>query len=204
MFELSLHVLDIVENSLRAEADSITITVEESVQEDLLEITISDDGEGMSSDLLQNATDPFTSTKNVRKQNIGLGLPLFKQIASACDGDFRLDSKEGRGTVCRASFRRSHPDRPPLGDMAGTIQSVLAGHPDLNLAYLHRTDEEEYRFHTAELRAALGELPLDTPSVLNYVRKEIEENLTEIRPEEYIGEPRSALGSPGEEGGGSE
>ncbi|MFP4588484.1 MAG: ATP-binding protein [Candidatus Acetothermia bacterium] len=190
MFELSLHILDIGENSLRAEANSIEIEIVESQEEDLLEITISDDGKGMSKELKCQAIDPFTTTKT-KKNQVGLGLPLFRQIALECDGDFKLHSQEEAGTEVIASFRRSHIDRPPLGDIASTLTSIIAGHPGVSLTYIHRTDEGRYSLKTTEVRSELEEVPLNHPQVLDFVRRDVEEGLSEIRPGEYVSETQT-------------
>lgn len=187
MFELSLHILDILENSLRAGADRIEISILESTERDLLEIIVVDDGEGMEKELEEKALDPFTTTKKKRKQ-VGLGLPLFKALAEHCDGNFSLRSEPSEGTEVAARFRRSHIDRPPLGEMAATVISVLSGHPKVELVYNHDADDQNYNLDTQEIQEYLDQKDLNDPRVLQTVKRDLHENLQEIRPPEYLGE----------------
>lgn len=138
MEDLSLHVLDVVENSIRASARHVMIKVVEFTEIDLLVLEISDDGEGMSRETVQRALDPFYTT--VDSKRIGLGIPLLAQAARECDGSLELMSEIGTGTTIRARFRLSHPDRKPLGDMAATVRMLLAGRPGLRIEYEHRRD----------------------------------------------------------------
>ena len=138
MEDLSLHVLDVVENSIRASARHVMIKVLEFTEIDLLMLEITDDGEGMNREAVQRALDPFYTTQGSKR--IGLGIPLLAQAARECDGNLELMSEVGVGTMVRAKFRLSHPDRKPLGDMSATVRMLLSGRSGLRIEYEHRRD----------------------------------------------------------------
>ena len=136
MEDLSLHVLDVVENSVAASARRVVIRIVEDTELDLLLIEIADDGDGMDRETVQKALDPFFSTRGTKR--IGLGVPLLAQAARECGGDLELMSELGAGTTVRARFRLSHPDRKPLGDMLETVRTLRAGRTELEIEYEHR------------------------------------------------------------------
>lgn len=150
MQDLSLHVLDVVENSLRSNAKRVEIRLIEDPERDLLELQIKDDGEGMDPETLSRATDPFFTSKADKK--VGLGLALLAQAAREAGGKLDIASSRGAGTTVRAVFRNSHPDRKPLGDMAATLQTLVGGNPDVDFLYEHRKGTEMIRFDTREIR----------------------------------------------------
>lgn len=153
MKELSLHILDLVENGLRAGAQKIVISVRENSQEDLLEITIEDDGAGMDEETKERVLDPFFSTKGKR---IGIGLPLVAQLAAQCGGKLEILSEKGKGTKVRATFRKSHIDLPPLGDLSETLFVLLASHPEIEFVFSHEVDGCSWSFNSRELFRELG------------------------------------------------
>ncbi len=179
MKELSLNILDIVQNSVAAGAKKVVISVGENSTNEKTVISVSDDGHGMDAELLKNVTDPFTTTRTTR--NIGLGIPLLKMEAEMAGGSFEIVSTLGVGTKVTATFISSHIDMPPIGDMAGTVITVIQGNPDLNLDYERSTAEKTFIFKSDEVREALGGIPLDTPEVLDWIG-------------EYIAEGESSLG----------
>ncbi|HEX2952461.1 MAG TPA: ATP-binding protein [Bacillota bacterium] len=179
MKELSLHILDIVQNSIRAEADRITIEVDERTVEDRLTITIRDNGKGMSPEQVNNASDPFYTSRTTRR--VGLGLSLLKAAAERCNGHMRINSALGHGTEVITEFQRSHWDRAPVGDMTGTMITLIASNPEIDFVYRHRLDNREYILDTAEIRLVLEGLPLSNPSVLSVIRKDMEEGLRELQ-----------------------
>lgn len=172
MEELSLHILDIVENSIAAGARWVRIRVREDRQADILAIEIADNGRGMSEDMRQKAADPFFTTRTTRR--VGLGLPLFEQAARAAGGEFKLESRPGAGTTVTGVFQYRHVDRQPLGDMAGTLLSLAAGNPDVRFSYSHWRDGTEVSFSTEELTAQLGGTPLQSPQGLAALRRSLE------------------------------
>ncbi len=151
MQDLSLHVLDIVENSIRAGAKEVEIRIDEDVAEDLVEIEISDDGAGMDQATIEKALDPFFTTKTVRK--VGLGLSLFREAARAAGGDMILKSEAGKGTWVKATFQHSHVDRQPLGDLVKTLEILIIANPEVRFRYYHRENGEEHRFDSNGLHS---------------------------------------------------
>jgi anti-sigma regulatory factor (Ser/Thr protein kinase) len=175
MEDLSLHILDIAENSIAAGARRIAVSIEEDRKNDRLTLEIADDGRGMDEDTLKMVADPFYTTKTVRR--VGLGLPLLKQSAEECEGSFSVTSEKGRGTTTTAVFRLGHIDRKPLGDMGATFVVLIAGNPSIDFSLVYRSDGYAYRFDTAEIRQDLGEIPIQSPSVLKLMRKDIDEGV---------------------------
>lgn len=130
MEDISLHILDIVENAITADASKIEIMVIEDRQNDLLTITIKDNGKGMDEEIISLALDPFFTSKPEKR--IGLGLPLFAQAARESGGGLEIESKPDGGTEIIAKFRMSHPDRKPLGDIQGTLDLLRITHPEID------------------------------------------------------------------------
>lgn len=155
MEDLSLHILDVVENSIEAGARRIRIQIIENSKRDRLKIEIQDDGKGMDQNLRQKALDPFFTTKSVRR--VGLGLSLFREAARMADGDLSIESKAGQGTSVKATFQYSHVDRNPLGDMAKTMMTLAIGHPEIQFVYFHQKNGRRYSLDTTEFRGQ-GEL----------------------------------------------
>ena len=150
MEDLSLHILDIVENSIRARASKINIKVVEDTRRDLLTIEIKDDGKGIDEETMKKVLDPFFTTKATRK--VGLGLALLKQSARESGGDVEIISKVGTGTRVKAIFNYSHIDRKPLGDIAATLVTLIAGNPGVDFIFEHMNDGSKYRIDTEEMR----------------------------------------------------
>lgn len=167
MRELSLHILDALENSLEAGATAVELIIEEDLATDWLTITIQDDGRGMSEDQLARIFDPFFTTRDTR--HVGLGIPLFKAATERCNGDLTIESQMGEGTTLRATFQHSHIDRAPLGDITGTLMAIiLSGSCDLH--YVHKVDGREFVFSTKEIRSELDNIPLTHPAVRNWLQ----------------------------------
>ncbi|MCK4258041.1 MAG: ATP-binding protein [Halanaerobiales bacterium] len=175
MRELSLHILDIVQNSIRADAKEIRISIDINTTTDQMIILIKDNGCGMSNEMMEKVLDPFTTTRTTRR--VGLGLPLFKAAAERCDGDLVLQSEVGKGTTVRTLFGFNHIDRAPLGDIEATIITLIQGKPDIDFIYHHQYDELVYDLSTKEMREELEGVPLNHPMVLDFVRKDIQEGL---------------------------
>ena len=148
MEDLSLHILDIAENSISASAKRIEIRIDEDQTNDLLTIEIKDDGKGMDKQTLQKVLDPFFTTRTTRR--VGLGLSLLAQATRESNGKIELDSKPGGGTKIKASFRFSHLDRKPMGDIDETLRTLVIGHPEIDFLYEHKKNNSIYRFDTRE------------------------------------------------------
>jgi len=169
MQDLSLHILDIVENATQAGATLVEIDILEDMDKDLLRISIQDNGRGMDAEMLKGATDPFVTTRTTRR--VGMGLPLLKQAARETGGDLRITSELGKGTRVVATFQKSHIDRRPLGDMGATLTALIMGNPDLDFVYRSNLREEEVEVDTRSIRKELdGAMGINDPAVMRLVR----------------------------------
>lgn len=167
MEDISLHILDIAENALRADAKRIEITVSRDAGKDLLTVEVRDDGRGMDRKTLARVRDPFFTTK---RKKTGLGIPFLAHAAEQAGGGLDIESAPGRGTRVTAAFRWSHIDRPALGDMAGTVMALIAGHPDVDVVYEERRDGAANRLDTAGIKKDLEGVPINEPAVLDAIR----------------------------------
>ena len=174
MKELSLNLLDVAQNSLSAGADLVEISVTADTADDRLEISIKDNGCGMSSEQLKAVTDPFFTTRTTRK--IGLGIPLFKLAAEQTGGGLSIDSEQGVGTQTKAWFTISSIDRMPLGDLKGTVDILIRMNPDVDFFYTERVDEKIMELDTRQFREILGDVPLDNPEVIDWIGGYYDEN----------------------------
>lgn len=180
MKEISLHIMDIVQNSITADATLIEVSMDISIGKDALTVLIRDNGKGMNREMLDGVTSPFVTTRTTRR--VGLGIPLFKAGAEATGGRFYIDSEPGKGTVLQADYVFSHLDRPPIGDFAGTMHTLIVCNPTLDFVVTFSYGGERETLDTREVRQVLGDdVPLDTPDVSVWLR----ENLDEIFRPEY-------------------
>ncbi len=176
--ELSLHILDLVENSINAHAKLVTITVIEDLSNNLLKIIIEDDGKGMDKSFLRVADNPFITTRKTR--NVGLGLSLMKAAALRTDGDLYIKSKKGKGTKVVAIFKHNHIDRAPLGNMGSTISTLLNREENIDYLYIHQLNNKQFEFDTREIRKLLGEVKLNTPEVILWTQEYINDNIRKL------------------------
>lgn len=178
MEDISLHILDIAENALKAEAKKIEIYIIEDIQKDVFKIQIIDNGKGMDEKMVQSVTDPFVTTRTERR--VGLGLPLLAESARMTGGEIRIKSEPGKLTAIEADFIYSSIDRKPLGDMIKTLMVLIAGNPEVDFYYFHQKAEKTYCIDTTDLRKHLEEIPIDHPDVIRLIKKDLEEGLNEI------------------------
>ena len=182
MKELSLNILDIVQNSIKAKAKNIGISIEES--DDWLTFSVSDDGCGMNAEQVQRLVDPFFTSRTTRK--VGLGIPFLKMAAELTGGSVKVVSKpesegEGHGTVVTARFFKKSIDCMPLGDMAETICVIIQGCPDVDIDFTHIVNNNQIVLSTAQLREILGaDIPLNSFEVLEWIRQHLEEQYKKI------------------------
>lgn len=181
MKDISLHILDIVHNSVRAKASVIKITITEDRQADTYLLTIEDNGTGISPEVLPHVADPFTTSRKTRK--VGMGLALLKQNAELAGGSFGITSEQGKGTLVTAQFGHQHIDRPPRGDISGVMVQLAAAFPDTRFVYTHKTPSGEFIFDNNEIKEVLGDVPISNSEVRSYLKEMIEENLNEIGAE---------------------
>ncbi len=178
MRELSLHILDIMQNSVVAGAKLIELTLIEDTAEDVLKFTIKDDGKGMPPEMVKAVIDPFTTSRSTRK--VGLGIPLLKLAAENTGGGIELTSEEGVGTVISATFGYSHIDRQPLGDMAETVLGTVTSYEDIDFLYTHAVNGKEFVFDTRQVREILGGVSFKTPEVTLWLSEFLKENEAEL------------------------
>ena len=168
MRELSLHLLDIAENSLAAGGRNIAMTVSEDLIRNRLFLSVQDDGKGMDPQTVIQVTDPFVTSRTTRK--VGLGLPLLKEAAEACKGFLRIQSTQGAGTLVEVEFQHNHIDRMPLGDIAATWLTLLISSPDTHWTFHYRVNEQEFVFDDLPVKQELRGIPLSEPEVLTFLR----------------------------------
>ena len=178
MTEIALHILDIANNSTRAEASDVDVAIDADSAKDTLTVTVADDGKGMSEELLSRVTDPFSTTRTTRK--VGLGIPLFKQAAELTGGSLKIRSGIGKGTTVTAVFGLSHIDRVPLGDVGATMATLIGGAPETDFTLSFSSDGKSYRFSTKEVKEMLDGVPIESMEVLSYIKEMIDENIENI------------------------
>ncbi len=182
MEDLSLHILDIVENSLMAGASLVSVAIEEDLQDDRMAITVADDGRGMEPGFLARVTDPFVTTRTTRR--VGLGLSLMQANARSWGGDLTVHSRPGEGTTVRVWFQRCHIDRPPLGDWPRTLFGLILTRQEVDFYYCHRVGEQEFELDTRELKVELGAEALADPQVMALLRGQVVEVLGQMGVEQ--------------------
>ncbi len=176
MTEISLNILDIAENSVKAGAALTEITVEADEKADLLTVIIKDNGCGMSGEQINKVIDPFYTTRTTRK--VGLGVPFFKESAETAGGDFSITSKIGEGTTVKATYQLSHIDRMPMGDICATMHTLITMHSEIDFNY--KINGNGFVLDTREFREILGGISFAEPEVSNYIRDFLRENTKEI------------------------
>lgn len=182
MKELSLNILDIVENSTKAKAEIVKITIIDKNKD--FSITIKDDGCGMNEATLLSVSDPFYTTRTTRK--VGMGIPLFRFAAEQTGGTLTITSKHidefpaDHGTTLTATFDKSHIDFTPLGDIISTMVTLIQGHPNVDFVLRHQLEDKIIMLDTRELRAVLEDVPLDTFEVLVWIKENLEEQYSNV------------------------
>lgn len=178
MQELSMNILDIAQNSVRANATLVEIELAQDTKKDLQTLTIRDNGKGMDETMVQRVTDPFYTTRTTRK--VGLGLPFLRMAAQQTGGDLQIQSQVGKGTTVAATFTLSHIDLMPLGDMAGTMQALVQGAPDIDFVFTYTRDAQSFTFDTREVRRILEGVPLSEPAVTVFIGEYIAEHMQAV------------------------
>jgi anti-sigma regulatory factor (Ser/Thr protein kinase) len=178
MRELALHILDLVQNSIEADASRVLLEVIENYTADTMTIRVTDNGRGMDEETKHRVLDPFVTTRKTRR--VGLGLPLIDMSTQRCDGYLAIDSKPGQGTVVEAVYRHSHLDRPPLGNIVETVKALMVANPELDFTYSHVVNDAHFSLATGEITAALGDVPLTHPEVIVWLHEYLSANLTNL------------------------
>lgn len=175
MKDLSMHVMDILQNSTRANATEIQLIVEENKNADTLTFTFIDNGCGMDEETLTKVLNPFFTTRTTRK--VGLGLSLLKQNAEQTGGSLSIKSQKGVGTEVVAVFGLSNIDRPPMGDLAGTLILTVSAYPDIRFIFRYLAENIDYTFDTKEVNEILDGVSIQEPEVIQYLKEMVQENI---------------------------
>jgi hypothetical protein len=176
MKDLSLHLLDIAQNSIKAAATLIQIELE--YRSGTLVFRITDNGCGMEPEILEKVTDPFTTTRTTRK--VGMGLPLLKLSAEMTGGSLSIASEKGKGTIVQAEFNAGSIDRIPLGDMDETIKVLVQANPELDYEIYFRNEIRNYEFKTSEVKQMLNGVPIHNMEIIQWIGENIREGLKEV------------------------
>ncbi|MBP3361760.1 MAG: ATP-binding protein [Clostridia bacterium] len=167
MKEISLHILDILQNSITAGASLVELCITEDAEKDIFKFYIKDNGKGMDKEFLKNVTSPFTTKRTTRK--VGLGIPLLKLAAESTGGGINISSELGVGTTIEAVFSYSHIDRQPLGNIVDTMFTVITAYENTDFLYIHKSGDREFKFDTREIKKILGGVALSEPDVMAWL-----------------------------------
>ena len=179
MRELSLHLLDIAENSIAAGARNIRIEVSEDTRTDLLHMSVRDDGRGMDAETVAKVVDPFVTSRTTR--TVGLGIPLLKEAAEMCNGGLTIQSQVGIGTNLEVHFQRSHIDRMPLGNLPTTILNLVVTNPEVHWVFDYRFGDKSFSFDDTPIKLELDGVSMTEPPVLSCLREMLETGVKETQ-----------------------
>lgn len=182
MEELALHILDIAQNSIVAAAENIEITVSYNPKTVVFEIT--DDGCGMNEETAKSIFNPFTTSRTTRK--IGLGIPLLKESCEQSGGSLELHSKKGTGTKITASFERNSFNRPPLGNIGGTVSALISCNPHVLFTFKFIYEDAEYTISTKELQQVLGNVPVSNPEIAAFIEQDVNSGIRSLCMEDIL------------------
>ncbi len=182
MNELSLHILDICQNSIKANANIIEIIINEDHKNNLYQIIIHDNGCGMNEKTLSEVSDPFYTTRTTRK--VGLGVSLFKMAAELTDGSFEIKSELKKGTSVIATFVNNHINRAPLGKIEESIMILALNEAEIDIYYEHNINQKQYVFDTRKIREVLEGIPFTNYDVIIWMKNNIKQGINEINKEE--------------------
>ncbi len=178
MNELSLYILDITQNSLKANAKNIDLIINEDKVSDLLTITLIDDGKGMSKEVLEKVTSPFFTTRTTR--HVGLGLPLFKELCELCEGGLKIESEVDKGTSLCATFKLSSIDLPPFGNLIDTLYLLIINEENADIKYKHIKNNKTFEFDTKEIKEILDGVSIKDPMLMSWFKDFVQEGLNEL------------------------
>jgi hypothetical protein len=178
MEDISLHILDIAENSIGADATLITISISEDTDKDLFFVEIEDNGRGIPEDIRSRVLDPFCTTRTTRK--VGLGLPLLAQAARETGGDISVRPGSTSGTIVTATFKKSHIDMKPLGNIAETLVVLIAGNPQTDFLFTYNKNSSSFSLDTRRVKEELEGVPINSSPVLSFLRDYLDASLRDI------------------------
>ena len=174
-----MHILDLVQNSVEAGARNVNLVIVEDIEHDLLTFVVSDDGKGMTKEFLAQVRTPFTTSRTTRK--VGLGLSLIDMSTKMSDGELKISSEQNKGTTVCASYRYSHIDRPPLGDILGTVKVIIVSYQQIFFQYRHDKNGKNFFIDTKEMRAILGDdIDFGRSAVSQWLDEYLKQGLSEL------------------------
>lgn len=181
MRDLCMHIIDLVQNCVDADSTEVRLTLEENLLDNILRLTIEDNGRGIPPDILARLTDPFTTTRTTRK--VGLGTSLMDMVCEQAGGKLTITSQVGVGTKLVAVMQHDHLDRPPVGDLTSTVKLMVLMYSDkINLIFKYSYNDREFDLSTAELKDALGgDVDLSEPEVVNWLEEYLKENIKVLK-----------------------
>lgn len=182
MKNMALHIMDIIQNSITAQASELQLYFNEKTDLQIVEIILIDNGNGISPEYLKKVTDPYTTSRTTRK--VGLGIPLLKQNAERTGGNLEIISEVNKGTKIKAVFHTNHPDCIPVGDIPGVIMLTIGANPKLEFKYMHSFDTKKYIFKTTEIREILEDVPINDVQVLAFIKETIQNNIEQLNTKE--------------------
>lgn len=178
MQDLSMHILDIVQNSVVAGATIVDVSILEDTVGNVMSFSVIDNGKGMDEEFLERVRNPFTTTRTTRK--VGLGIPLLAQTCELSGGCLELTSTKGVGTSLIAKMQYDSIDRPPLGDIASTMCILFTTTESCDFRYFHKHDEKEYSLSTLEIKEVIGDVPLNMPDIVAWISDNLNEGVSEV------------------------
>ncbi|NLC44290.1 MAG: ATP-binding protein [Clostridiales bacterium] len=178
MEDLSLHILDLAQNSISAGATLIELSIRDGIKKGEKWVEIRDNGKGMDPEQINRVGDPFYTTRTTRK--VGLGIPMFKASTEASGGKLQITSQLGKGTTLEALFISDHIDCIPLGNMEETITALIYMNPEVDFVYIHESNGRKFLLDTRQIREVLGEVNIDDPEIINWIKKFVEDGLEEL------------------------
>ncbi|MEG0797832.1 MAG: ATP-binding protein [Acidaminococcaceae bacterium] len=182
MRELSLHILDLIQNSIEAGARTVVLDINED-DAGYFVFKISDNGRGMSEELLRNIRDPFVTTRTTRK--VGMGIPFIDMSTAQSGGKLTITSCLHEGTEIEATFLKDHLDRPPLGDIVATLKVLLVGNPELHFIMHYGVGQSFFELDSVELKKMLGkELDFGFPEVYLWLDEYLRQEIAKVRNEQ--------------------
>lgn len=173
-----MHLLDLIQNSISAGADLIKITIQESTIQNILVVSVEDNGKGMDKDTINKVKDPFFTSRTTRK--IGLGIPLLLAAAKRCDGDLIINSEIGKGTKISAYFKLNHIDRAPMGNVWSMMSGVIACNGDIDFEYTHIYNGRLFQMKTRDIKNVLRSVPISSPEVTGWIEEYLRENINNL------------------------
>lgn len=175
MDEIALIILDITYNSIRAHASLIKIKIIDSISDNIIDLMIKDNGDGMDEETVLKVTDPFYTTRTTRK--VGLGIPLLKQIVELTGGNLHIESVPDSGTCLKARFIKNHIDTPMMGNITDTMLTLIQANENIDYIFEYKTDQNQFCFDTREMKSILGDVKMNEPEVLLWLKDYIKEGL---------------------------